>query len=309
MRFSIIIPAHNEETDLPDCLDSCLKQSFKDYEVIVVNDGSKDGTQKIVENRQKKHETLKLVNFKQGHSAAFARTQGVKKAKGEVLVFVDADQIAPKNCLKKIDQNLKKYGADAVTWNVYGYKPKTIIAKALDLRNRVYSKKYEKTVVNETPAFIFCIKKEVFKKLGGYPKNIFYFEDGLLTQNFLNKGYKLVHDPSIVLYHKDPDTLQLYLKQANWFGKGIKTLLKTGRKKMAAKLLLINGLRGGLLLATPLIILPVFRLPLLLALTAYFSYSTYKFYLDFKHIKETLSYTCIVFLRSLLSIISFLKTK
>lgn len=100
-KFSIIIPVYNVEKYLKKCLDSVFNQTYKDYEVIVVNDGTKDSSMDIV-----KDYNVKVINQKnQGLSAA--RNAGVKVATGDYLIFLDSDDYWEKNLLKELSKSLK----------------------------------------------------------------------------------------------------------------------------------------------------------------------------------------------------------
>ena len=97
-KFSIIIPVYNVEKYLKKCLDSVFNQTYKDYEVIVVNDGTKDNSMDIVKDYD-----VKVINQKnQGLSAA--RNAGVKKATGEYLIFLDSDDYWEKDLLKELSK-------------------------------------------------------------------------------------------------------------------------------------------------------------------------------------------------------------
>ena len=100
-KFSIIIPVYNVEKYIKKCLDSIFEQSFKDYEVIVVNDGTKDNSMDIV-----KEYNVKIINQK-NQGLTEARNSGAKKATGEYLIFIDSDDYIDKDLLKEINKSLK----------------------------------------------------------------------------------------------------------------------------------------------------------------------------------------------------------
>ena len=100
-KFSIIVPVYNVEEYIDDCLKSIKNQSFKDYEVIVVNDGTKDNSMDIV----KKYD-VEIINQENGGLSA-ARNTGVKKAKGDYLIFLDSDDYIEKDLLKKLNDSLE----------------------------------------------------------------------------------------------------------------------------------------------------------------------------------------------------------
>lgn len=99
-KFSIIVPVYNVEKYIEDCLKSIFNQSYKDFEVIVVNDGTKDNSMEIV----KKYDVT-IIN-QENSGLSVARNTGVKKAKGEYILFLDSDDYIEKDLLKKINNNL-----------------------------------------------------------------------------------------------------------------------------------------------------------------------------------------------------------
>lgn len=99
-KFSIIIPVYNVEEYIGKCLDSVFNQTYKDYEVIVVNDGTKDNSMDIV----KKYD-VKIINKENGGLSS-ARNKGVECAKGEYLIFLDSDDYWESELLMNINASL-----------------------------------------------------------------------------------------------------------------------------------------------------------------------------------------------------------
>lgn len=91
MFFSIIIPIHNSEKYLRQCLDSILAQTDKDFEVILVNDGSQDGSPQICDQYCAEDTRFHVIHRKQGEGAASARNAGTSVASGEYIVYIDSD--------------------------------------------------------------------------------------------------------------------------------------------------------------------------------------------------------------------------
>ena len=111
-KFSIIIPVYNVEDYIKECLDSILNQTYKDYEVIVVNDGTKDKSMDIV----KKYDVKVINQENQGLSAA--RNNGAKKAKGEYLFFLDSDDTIEDTLLEELAKNVTKYKPDVLRFQI-----------------------------------------------------------------------------------------------------------------------------------------------------------------------------------------------
>jgi glycosyltransferase involved in cell wall biosynthesis len=99
-KFSIVIPVYNVEKYIGKCLESIKKQTFKDYEIIVVDDGSDDNSMKIV----KKYDT-KIINSSHV-GVSEARNIGAKHAKGEYLIFLDSDDYWDKDLLKELTKSM-----------------------------------------------------------------------------------------------------------------------------------------------------------------------------------------------------------
>jgi len=116
MHLSVIIPAYNEEKRLPKTLveiDKYLRKQDYDYEIIVVNDGSKDKTAQIVEDFKSKIANLKLIDNKINHGKGYVIRQGMLEAKGEFRVFTDADNSTPIDQIEKMWPEFEK-GYDVV---------------------------------------------------------------------------------------------------------------------------------------------------------------------------------------------------
>ena len=99
-KFSIIVPVYNTEKYLKRCLDSIKNQSFKDYEVIIVNDGSTDNSSDIISKY-----SYKVIN-QENLGLSMARNNGVKESSGEYLIFLDSDDYIEKDLLKEVNESL-----------------------------------------------------------------------------------------------------------------------------------------------------------------------------------------------------------
>lgn len=107
MKLSIIIPMYNVELYIERCLTSCLKQniSYEDYEIVVVNDGSPDGSLQIAERIASQRQNIKIISQPNG-GLSDARNTGISVAKGDYIWFVDADDWIRENCLKEVVEQL-----------------------------------------------------------------------------------------------------------------------------------------------------------------------------------------------------------
>lgn len=109
--ISIIIPAYNIEDYIGTCLDSLLKQTYKNLEIIVVDDGSSDNTGKIIDEYTVKYENIKVIHKKNAGVSA-ARNSGIDIASGHYIGFVDGDDIVDDNMFEILINNAIEYNAD-----------------------------------------------------------------------------------------------------------------------------------------------------------------------------------------------------
>jgi len=118
MFFSIIIPVYNVKCYLRDCLTSVIAQTYPDYEVICVNDGSKDGSLALLKEYQTKYPQITIISQRnKGLSAA--RNAGIRAAKGDYLFLLDGDDWIRPNTLEMLVQN--QHGEDLVCFNGWRY--------------------------------------------------------------------------------------------------------------------------------------------------------------------------------------------
>lgn len=113
--ISIIIPAYNSAQTLPKCLEHIFNQTYKNIEIIAVNDGSTDNTQKILEKYQDK---IKIIT-QENRGAPAARNRGFEISTGEYVIFVDADVNLKPDCLQKMRQTLQEHPEAAYAYSSF----------------------------------------------------------------------------------------------------------------------------------------------------------------------------------------------
>ncbi len=105
IKYSFIVPVYNTEKYLKKCLDSLFNQTYKNFEVIVINDGSPDNSKDILLKYAKKYDNLKLID-QQNQGLSVARNNGVKSAAGQYLIFIDSDDYVEKKLLEEVDKKI-----------------------------------------------------------------------------------------------------------------------------------------------------------------------------------------------------------
>jgi len=215
MKVSIIIPTYNEAFDLEKCLRSLSEQSFRDFEIIIVDDGSTDKTPEVLKNLKQVVNSLKLLEQKHG-GAGMARNLGAKSASGDILVFVDADMTFDEDFLKKLVEPIIT-GKSKGTFSKEEYVENwdNVWARCWNINeNWEPKKRHPRSYPDEQPVFRAILKKE-FEKVGGFTPGG-YDDDWSL---FKKLGYKATNAPDAIFYHKNPSSLPEIFKHAKWVGK------------------------------------------------------------------------------------------
>lgn len=124
-KFSIIVPVYNVEKYLNNCLDSIINQTYKNFEVIIVNDGSPDNSQKIIDKYANKYPDKIKSYIKKNGGLGSARNFGIERANGEYICFVDSDDFIEDNMLELLNNFVKDTNPDIVIFDNYIYTEKT----------------------------------------------------------------------------------------------------------------------------------------------------------------------------------------
>lgn len=113
MKVSIIVPVYNVESYLEKCLTSLVNQTLKDVEIIIINDGSTDGSQKIIDKFKKKYNNIKSIK-QENKGQAIARNIALKNCTGEYITYVDSDDYVELDMMEKLYKNVEKDKYDIV---------------------------------------------------------------------------------------------------------------------------------------------------------------------------------------------------
>ena len=119
VNVSVIVPVYNVYDYLDLCLKSLVNQKFDNYEVIVVNDGSPDNSEEIMQKYAKKYPSKIRCFTKKNGGVSSARNYGLKRARGEYVVFVDSDDYVANNYLKVLYDKIIRTSSDMVICNMY----------------------------------------------------------------------------------------------------------------------------------------------------------------------------------------------
>ena len=182
MKISVIVPVYNVEKYIKKCLDSLVNQTLDGVEIIVVNDGSPDNSQKIIDEYTKKYKNVKSY-IKENGGLSDARNYGIKKATGKYISFVDSDDYIRNDMLEIMYNYAIKEDLDVVVCdsiNVYDNGSEILIKS-----NNNYSDNDVRNYIISPPmACTRLFKKTIFDKIQ-FKKNI-YYEDLEMTPKVVN---------------------------------------------------------------------------------------------------------------------------
>lgn len=206
-KISIIIPVYNVKRYLRKCIDSILAQTFTDYEVILVNDGSTDGSEEICAQYAMNDSRIIVVNQSNGGLSA-ARNTGLKIACGEYIAFVDSDDWIHKDMYRILYENSIKHDADIVMCG-FSLTSSERVSEIIPLRPGVEILTNKEALLNlsQKSTFVKMVvvwnklyKKELWKKLR-YPEG-FINEDNYVSYKLLYNSNKVVLVEAAMYYYR-----------------------------------------------------------------------------------------------------------
>ena len=219
--ISIIIAIFNRKDELFELLNSLIAQTDKDFEVIIVDDGSFVDLLPTVETFK---EMLNIQYFKKANSGpGLSRNYGANRAKNDWLVFVDSDVIVEKDYIENIKKNLEKTDCAAFGGADKAHKGFNLLQKAISYSmTSVFTtggiRGSKKAVTRFQPrSFNMGVNKEIFLKIGGFSE-MRIGEDPDLSMTIWENGYQTAFFDDIGVYHKRRTDLGKFSKQVYQFG-------------------------------------------------------------------------------------------
>jgi len=187
MKISVIIPVFNSKKYLEECVESIRKQSYSNIEILLVDDGSSDGSEKICDQYVERDERVKCIHQKNSGTSA-ARNAGMRSASGDYIMFMDNDDYWGDNtCIEMIVKQLTESKADVLLFSTIDYwenKNKFIYPKKQCNRDMIVSKKREValTYLIEKGLFYRAVWSKVIKRDVIYNNEI-WFPEGMRNED------------------------------------------------------------------------------------------------------------------------------
>lgn len=195
--ISIIIPAYNIEDYIGKCIESVIRQTYENLEIILVDDGASDSTPQICSRYEKKDSRIKIIHQKNGGLSA-ARNTGIDAAAGEYLYFVDGDDLIHPECIERLCNIIEQEGCDIVQCMTHAFLDESKIHCGLSEQKliRLNGKQmcrclmYNSSKSNPTIVWNKMYKKELFDGIR-FPEGMVY-EDVATTYRLYWKSKKIV---------------------------------------------------------------------------------------------------------------------
>ncbi|HRQ86568.1 MAG TPA: glycosyltransferase family 2 protein, partial [Candidatus Saccharibacteria bacterium] len=214
--LSVIIPVYNAGADIRSVIKDVLSQSFKDFELILVDDGSMDNTLSVLRGIQSKDKRVVVLSKKNGGPSS-ARNAGLKRAKGTYIQFFDADDRVPKGALEAVVSSMENTGSDMV---VSGWQIDLWVKDRLVRNHKTIALK-EEEISGDTAT----IKKHVLKSIGSdgrlynlwnkmfradiikdnyllFNENIRFGEDVIFAFEYLRHVSKINYIPTVTYHYQ-----------------------------------------------------------------------------------------------------------
>ena len=261
---SVIIPVFNKSRHLRGAIDSVIGMSYEPKEIIVVNDGSNDGSEKICRSYERKG-LVKLLHFDKNRGKSHALNDGIKEARGELILSIDADSFVDSRSLEKMVRHFDDPGVGAVAGVVKVRNEKGILNKLqiIEYLHQAFQRLVQGffNAVLVLPGPISLYRKGAILQAGGYDDSTLV-EDWDMTMKIHKGGYKVVSERGAYAETAAPRSIGKWWHQrVRWSRGGIQIARRhtdvIGKSNNRALTRLIFPLHV-MWLIVPLIVIPTF---------------------------------------------------
>ena len=222
--ITIIINVFNADKYISKCIESVIKQTYKNIEILIINDGSTDNTLKICNGYKKKDKRIRIISH-DNMGLGLSRNVGIDQARGKYIYFVDADDYIEKDTINYLYKLITKYNkmiATCESIKIYNYNTKIINSKEIvkDVDSKTMIRNVLLSIGKHGCVWNKLINKKVFENnQNRFPSGkindvlqvykMFYSIDGVIYSNQI-KYYYYIHKDSILGTRKKEYSIQMY---------------------------------------------------------------------------------------------------
>lgn len=221
LKLSIIIPCYNCEKTLREAVASCFTQGFNtdEFEIVMVDDGSSDGTRTLMEQLATEQPNIKLFFHEVNKGGGAARNTGIREATGEIIYCLDSDNVFAPNSVRPMLNYLKEEGVDGVAF----YERRFFFGTNLKTYNTHIN--IQKNVISLINLFDdsntlldnFFFTKDSYLKTTGYPEH-HGFDTQCFEMRYISTGNKVKVCPSSIFYHRQAMQDKSYFERVHASG-------------------------------------------------------------------------------------------
>jgi glycosyltransferase involved in cell wall biosynthesis len=215
----VVVPVHNAAGRLPSLIEALSRQSLRPHEILIVDDGSTDGSAEIAEEWASRQPELRITILRQDKQGpASARNQGTALGTGDLAVFIDSDCLPETDWLEKMTAPFEDPAVVGVQ-GAYRCDQTEWVARfsQLEIEER-YSRMKRAQTIDFIGTYAAAYRRNVFNEQGRFDTRFTMAsgEDADFSFRLANQGLRLVFNPEAIVYHKHPPTLGHYLRQKYW---------------------------------------------------------------------------------------------
>lgn len=214
--ISVVVIVYNTGQYLKDCLNSIINQSYKNLEIIIVNDGSKDNSSSIIWDYVKNDKRIKFVDRKENKGTLYTRKEGYDHSSGKYITFVDSDDMLESNMIEKMYSEIINNDCDIVKCSYSTYEKDKVVKTNPTLpRNIFYKNNFEPyfydllySTIDLNVMWGMLIKREMLKDISKVDLSLIYGED--LSSNlymFNNIEKMLIIEDKLYIYRKNNNSI------------------------------------------------------------------------------------------------------
>ena len=218
--FSIIVPVYNRPQEIEELLESLTNQTDKDFELVIVEDGSTISCEDICRKHEKE---IKIKYYhKSNEGRSIARNYGLERADGDFFIFVDSDCILPNDYIEKLKKSLEINPTDCYGGPDGAHESFTDVQKAINFSMTSFFttggiRGGKKSMEKFTPrTFNMGFSRHVFDNVGGFRE--MFSEDIDMSTRIKNAGFKILLFPDVKVYHKRRVDFKKFWRQVHIFG-------------------------------------------------------------------------------------------
>lgn len=217
---SVIIPCYNVEKSVSYCLDSVINQTYKNLEIICVNDGSKDNTLQILKQYAEKDSRIKIIS-RENKGLSITRNDGIDASHGEYLSFIDSDDFISLNLYERMISLMDKYSADIGRFRMRGnvtsydyveppldHEPVIKVRSTQDALKVYYDGIFYGWFADDSSYAVNSIyKRKIFKSVR-FVENLYMCEDDCFVQEAIGEADTVVYtDERLYFYYVNPESI------------------------------------------------------------------------------------------------------